>query len=51
MPLMDKAFYKQLLTMLIGLAVGSLSASSLFHLIPQVGALNTISMIALCVLF
>lgn len=35
MPLMDKAFYKQLLTMLIGLAVGSLSASSLFHLIPQ----------------
>ncbi|KAJ1525718.1 hypothetical protein ONE63_008928 [Megalurothrips usitatus] len=35
MPLMDKAFYKQALTLLIGLAVGSLSASSLFHLIPQ----------------
>lgn len=35
MPLMDKSFYKQLLTVLIGLAVGSLSASSLFHLIPQ----------------
>lgn len=35
MPMMDKAFYKQLLTVLIGLAVGSLSASSLFHLIPQ----------------
>jgi hypothetical protein len=33
---MDKDFYKQLLTVLIGLAVGSLAASSLFHLIPQV---------------
>jgi hypothetical protein len=33
---MDKVFYKQLLTALIGLAVGSLAASSLFHLIPQV---------------
>jgi hypothetical protein len=36
LPLMDKVFYKQLLTALIGLAVGSLAASSLFHLIPQV---------------
>jgi len=35
LPLMDKDFYKQLLTVLIGLAVGSLAASSLFHLIPQ----------------
>lgn len=38
LPLMQKAFYKQLLTALIGLAVGSLTSSSLFHLIPQ--ALN-----------
>jgi len=36
LPFMDKNFYKQLLTVLIGLAVGSLAASSLFHLIPQV---------------
>ncbi|XP_021922760.1 zinc transporter ZIP14-like isoform X2 [Zootermopsis nevadensis] len=35
LPFMDKHFYKQLLTGLIGLAVGSLAASSLFHLIPQ----------------
>lgn len=38
LPLTQKAFYKQLLTALIGLAVGSLTSSSLFHLIPQ--ALN-----------
>ncbi|XP_075219085.1 metal cation symporter ZIP14-like [Lycorma delicatula] len=38
LPLMQKTFYKQLLTALIGLAVGSLTSSSLFHLIPQ--ALN-----------
>ncbi|XP_054279905.1 metal cation symporter ZIP14-like [Macrosteles quadrilineatus] len=38
LPLMQKAFYKQMLTALIGLAVGSLTSSSLFHLIPQ--ALN-----------
>ncbi|XP_069694535.1 metal cation symporter ZIP14-like isoform X2 [Periplaneta americana] len=42
LPFMDKNFYKQLLTVLIGLAVGSLSASSLFHLIPQAfGLTNT----------
>ncbi|GLG97384.1 Putative zinc transporter [Gryllus bimaculatus] len=35
LPLMDKDFYQQLLMVLIGLAVGSLSASSVFHLIPQ----------------
>lgn len=35
LPLMGKAFYSKLLTVLIGLAVGSLSGSSLFHLIPQ----------------
>ncbi|KAJ9579293.1 hypothetical protein L9F63_024597, partial [Diploptera punctata] len=34
-PFMQKNFYKNLLIVLIGLAVGSLSASSLFHLIPQ----------------
>lgn len=32
---MGKAFYSKLLTVLIGLAVGSLSGSSVFHLIPQ----------------
>ncbi|PNF22333.1 Zinc transporter ZIP14 [Cryptotermes secundus] len=42
LPLMDKVFYKQLLTALIGLAVGSLAASSLFHLIPQAfGLMNS----------
>jgi len=35
LPLMGKAFYSKLLTALIGLAVGSLSGSSVFHLIPQ----------------
>lgn len=35
LPLMGKAFYSKLLTVLIGLAVGSLSGSSVFHLIPQ----------------
>ena len=35
-PLMAKDFYQKLLTVLIGLAVGSLVASSAFHLIPQV---------------
>ncbi|XP_046405638.1 metal cation symporter ZIP14-like isoform X2 [Ischnura elegans] len=35
LPFMGKDFYKQLLTALIGLAVGSLAASSVFHLIPQ----------------
>lgn len=35
LPLMAHTFYQQLLTLLVGLAVGSLAASSLFHLIPQ----------------
>lgn len=35
LPMMGKAFYSKLLTALIGLAVGSLSGSSVFHLIPQ----------------
>ena len=34
LPLMSKAFYRKLLSALIGLAVGSLLASALFHLIP-----------------
>ena len=35
MPLMSKPFYDKLLTTLIGLAIGSLSGSALFHLIPS----------------
>ncbi|XP_042213517.1 metal cation symporter ZIP14-like isoform X1 [Homarus americanus] len=35
LPLMAHTFYQQLLTLLVGLAVGSLAASSLFHLLPQ----------------
>ena len=34
MPIMSKKFYSSLMTGLIGLAVGSLAASSVFHLIP-----------------
>ena len=34
MPVMSKTFYSKLMTGLIGLAVGSLAASSVFHLIP-----------------
>jgi zinc transporter 14 len=42
LPLMGKAFYSKLLTVLIGLAVGSLSGSSVFHLIPQAfGLMNS----------
>ncbi|XP_063851557.1 metal cation symporter ZIP14-like isoform X1 [Scylla paramamosain] len=40
LPLMAHKFYQQLLTLLVGLAVGSLAASSLFHLIPQAFKLN-----------
>ncbi|CAL4095734.1 unnamed protein product [Meganyctiphanes norvegica] len=35
LPLIGRHFYQQLLTTLVGLAVGSLAASALFHLIPQ----------------
>ena len=35
-PFTHTNFYKKLIIVMIGLAVGSLSASSLFHLIPQV---------------
>ena len=41
LPLMGKAFYAKLLTVMVGLAVGSLSGSSVFHLIPQVIARYT----------
>jgi len=34
LPLMSKSFYNNFLTTMIGLAVGSLTGSSLFHLIP-----------------
>ena len=33
-PVMSKPFYSRIMTGLIGLAVGSLAASSVFHLIP-----------------
>jgi len=36
MPFMKKDFYKNLLTALVGLAVGSLAGSAVFHLLPQV---------------
>ncbi|KAK2722275.1 metal cation symporter ZIP14-like [Artemia franciscana] len=35
LPLMRKTFYNNLLTAMVGLAVGSLFGSSVFHLIPQ----------------
>ena len=35
MPLMSRSFYSRLLTSLIGLAVGSLAGSAVFHLIPS----------------
>lgn len=35
LPLMSRSFYSNLLTALIGLAVGSLAGSAVFHLIPS----------------
>jgi len=43
LPLMSKQFYSSLLTGLIGLAVGSLSGSALFHLIPSAMRLSEVS--------
>ena len=34
LPLMSKSYYNHFLTTMIGLAVGSLTGSALFHLIP-----------------
>lgn len=42
LPLMSKSFYRKLLSALIGLAVGSLLASALFHLIPGAFRLDEI---------
>lgn len=36
-PLMKKSFYTIVMRTMIGLAIGSLSGSALFHLIPAVG--------------
>lgn len=35
-PLMDKSFYKKTLMCMVSLAVGVLSGSGIFHLIPSV---------------
>lgn len=43
LPLMSKTFYSQLLTGLIGLAVGSLAGSAVFHLIPSAFNLSAVS--------
>ena len=44
LPLMSKTFYSNLLTSLIGLAVGSLAGSSVFHLIPSAFRLSEMDM-------
>jgi len=43
MPVMTKLFYSRLLSVLIGLAVGSLSGSAVFHLIPSAFRLAEVS--------
>lgn len=35
LPFMNKKFFKKLLMVMVGLAIGSLSSSAVFHLIPQ----------------
>jgi zinc transporter 14 len=44
LPLMSKSFYDNLLTSLIGLAIGSLTGSALFHLIPSAFSLANVSL-------
>merc|ERR1719369_2282789 len=44
LPLMSKSFYSNLLTSLIGLAVGSLAGSAVFHLIPSAFRLSEMDM-------
>lgn len=44
LPLMSKSFYSNLLTGLIGLAVGSLAGSAVFHLIPSAFRLSEMEM-------
>lgn len=44
LPLMSKSFYSNLLTSLIGLAVGSLAGSAVFHLIPSAFRLAELDM-------
>jgi len=44
MPLMSRTFYSNLLTGLIGLAVGSLAGSAVFHLIPSAFRLADLEM-------
>ncbi|CAG0885802.1 unnamed protein product [Darwinula stevensoni] len=43
LPCMGKNFFENMLTVLIGLAVGSLTGSSLFHLIPQASSMPFVS--------
>eukprot|EP00092_Neocalanus_flemingeri_P078687 GFUD01097926.1.p1 GENE.GFUD01097926.1~~GFUD01097926.1.p1 ORF type:complete len:490 (+),score=90.16 GFUD01097926.1:171-1640(+) len=44
LPLMSRSFYSNLLTSLIGLAVGSLAGSAVFHLIPSAFRLAELDM-------
>ncbi|XP_066948696.1 metal cation symporter ZIP14-like [Macrobrachium rosenbergii] len=44
MPMMAHNFYQKCLTLLVGLAAGSLAASSLFHLLPQAFQLQSSDM-------
>jgi len=44
LPLMSRSFYSNLLTALIGLAVGSLAGSAVFHLIPSAFRLSEVGL-------